>query len=37
MSLFAGQRERDADVAKGLVDTAGEGEKETNWESSIDL
>ena len=29
MSLFA-EQERDSDVENGLVDTAGEGEGETN-------
>ena len=28
---------RDADIEDGLVDTAGEGEGGTNWESSIDI
>ena len=27
----------DADVDNGLVDTAGEGEGGTNWESSTDI
>ena len=30
-------RNRDADVKKGLVDTVGEGEGGTKWESSIDI
>ena len=29
------RRNGDADVGNGLVDTAGEGEARTNWESSI--
>ena len=27
----------DKDVEKGLVDTVGEGDGETNWESNIDI
>ena len=30
-------RNRDADVENGCVDTAGEGEGGTNWESCIDV
>ena len=30
-------RNRDADVKKGLVDTVGEREGGTNWESSMDI
>ena len=36
MNLLEG-RNRDADVVKRLVDTAGEGEGGTNGESSIDI
>ena len=30
-------RNRDADVGNGLVNTAGEGDSETNGERSIDI
>ena len=30
-------RKRDADVENGLVDTGGDGEGGTNWESSMDI
>ena len=33
---FLQGRNRDSDVENGLVDTAGEGEGGTNWESSIE-
>ena len=34
--IFLG-RNRDTEVENGLVDTRGEGEGGTNWESSIDI